>query len=187
MLFLLQQKSDSLCKLYEMDDNPERRPFLDKLLSFMEERRTPITACPAISKQPLDLYRLYTAVKERNGFLEVCKVRTNSIFWSKQSTIYIENTHQTDAFVSLVLQVAKSKLWKDVASILGIGASSSAAYTLRKHYTKNLLPFECQFDRGGIDPLPLIQQVESSSKKKTAKPASAPSPGGCFELFSFES
>lgn len=70
----LQTKSDSLCKLYEMDDNPERRPFLDKLLSFMEERRTPITACPTISKQPLDLYRLYTLVKERGGFLEVCKV-----------------------------------------------------------------------------------------------------------------
>lgn len=70
----LQQKSDSLCKLYEMDDNPERRPFLDKLLSFMEERRTSITACPTISKQPLDLYRLYTLVKERGGFLDVCKV-----------------------------------------------------------------------------------------------------------------
>lgn len=57
-----------------MDDNPERRPFLDKLLSFMEERRTPITACPTISKQPLDLYRLYILVKERGGFVEVCKV-----------------------------------------------------------------------------------------------------------------
>lgn len=74
MLSHLQQKSDSLSKLYEMDDNPERRPLIDKLLSFMEERRTPITACPTISKQPLDLYRLYTSVKERGGFLEVCKV-----------------------------------------------------------------------------------------------------------------
>lgn len=61
--------------------------------------------------------------------------------------------------------------------MLGIGASSSAAYTLRKHYTKNLLAFECHFDRGGIDPLPIIQQVESGSKKKTPKVASAPSPG----------
>lgn len=69
-----QQKSDSLCKLYDMDDNPDRRTWLDKLLSFMEERRTPITACPTISKQPLDLYRLYLLVKERGGFVEVCKV-----------------------------------------------------------------------------------------------------------------
>lgn len=61
-------------KLYDMDENPDRRPFLDKLLSFMEERRTPITACPTISKTPLDLYRLYMLVKERGGFVEVCKV-----------------------------------------------------------------------------------------------------------------
>lgn len=57
-----------------MDENPERRPWLDKLLSFMEERRTPITACPTISKQPLDLYRLHSLVKERGGFVEVCCV-----------------------------------------------------------------------------------------------------------------
>lgn len=75
------------------------------------------------------------------------------------------------------MQVTKSKIWKDIAGMLGIGASSSAAYTLRKHYTKNLLAFECHFDRGGIDPGPIIQQVESGSKKKTPKVASAPSPG----------
>lgn len=57
-----------------MDDNPERRGWLDKLLGFMEERRTPITACPTISKQPLDLFKLYMLVKERAGFVEVCKV-----------------------------------------------------------------------------------------------------------------
>lgn len=40
----------------------------------MEDRRTAITACPTISKTPLDLYRLYVYVKERGGFVEVCKV-----------------------------------------------------------------------------------------------------------------
>lgn len=68
------QKSDSIAKLYEMDENPERKGWLDKLIGFMEERRTPITACPTISKTPLDLYRLYLYVKERSGFVEVCKV-----------------------------------------------------------------------------------------------------------------
>ncbi|XP_062127294.1 trithorax group protein osa isoform X1 [Drosophila sulfurigaster albostrigata] len=145
------KKSDSLCKLYEMDDNPDRRGWLDKLRSFMEERRTPITACPTISKQPLDLYRLYIYVKERGGFVEVCKV-------------------------------TKSKTWKDIAGLLGIGASSSAAYTLRKHYTKNLLAFECHFDRGDIDPLPIIQQVEAGSKKKTTKAASVPSPDCAIKM-----
>ena len=75
------------------------------------------------------------------------------------------------------LKVTKSKTWKDIAGLLGIGASSSAAYTLRKHYTKNLLTFECHFDRGDIDPLPIIQQVEAGTKKKSTKAASVPSPG----------
>lgn len=73
------QKTDSLGKLYEMDDSPERRAWLDKLLAFMEERRTPITTCPTISKNPLDLFRLYMYVKERGGFMEVCKVQCSSI------------------------------------------------------------------------------------------------------------
>lgn len=67
----LRQKSDSLGKLYEMDDAPERRGWVERLLAFMEDRRTPIAACPTISKQPLDLYRLYLLVRDRGGFVEV--------------------------------------------------------------------------------------------------------------------
>ncbi|XP_014604814.1 PREDICTED: trithorax group protein osa isoform X1 [Polistes canadensis] len=149
------KKPDSLAKLYEMDDSMERRTWLDKLVSFMEERRSPITSCPTISKNPLDLFRLYLYVKERGGFMEVCKV-------------------------------TKNKTWKDIAGSLGIGASSSAAYTLRKHYTKHLLAFECHFDRGGIDPQPIINQVEAGSKKKANKgTASVPSPGSSNSQDSF--
>ncbi|XP_065351096.1 trithorax group protein osa isoform X2 [Cloeon dipterum] len=144
------QKPDSMSKLYEMDENPERRPWLDKLLQFMEERNTPINACPTISKNTLDLFRLYYMVKERNGFMEVTKAKT----------------------------------WKDIAILLNVGSSSSAAYTLRKHYTKHLLPFECHFDRGGIDPQPIISQVEASTKKKP-KPTSVPSPGSSNSQDSF--
>nr|XP_023018213.1 trithorax group protein osa isoform X3 [Leptinotarsa decemlineata] len=144
-------KSDNLSKLYEMDDNPDRKAWLDKLLAFMDDRRTPITTCPTISKNPLDLFRLYMFVKDRGGFMEV----TNS------------------------------KTWKDIAGMLGIGASSSAAYTLRKHYTKNLLAYECQFDRGGIDPQPIINKVEATSKKKNAKATSVPSPGSSNSQDSF--
>ena len=64
-------KSDNMIRLYELDDNPDRRLFLDKLLHYMEERGTPLTQCPTISKQPLDLYRLYHHTKERGGYLEV--------------------------------------------------------------------------------------------------------------------
>jgi AT-rich interactive domain-containing protein 1 len=68
---------------------------------------------------------------------------------------------------------------------LGIGASSSAAYTLRKHYTKHLFPFECKFDRGGVDPQPLINQVETSTKKKGKSAAPVPSPGSSNSQDSF--
>lgn len=112
--------------MYDFDDHPDRRKFLDQLLRFMEEKGSPITACPTISKNPLDLFRLYLLVRERGGFLEV----------------------------------TKNKSWKDIAQTLGIGASSSAAYTLRKHYTKNLFPWECKFDRGGVDPQPILNQVK---------------------------
>lgn len=63
-----------------MDDNPERRIWLDKLLHFMEERGSPISTCPTISKNPLDLFRLYIFVKERGGFMEVCKVHRYVIY-----------------------------------------------------------------------------------------------------------
>ncbi len=85
----------------------------------------------------------------------------------------------------LFTQCTKHKTWKDIAAQLGIGASSSGAYTLKKHYAKNLLAYECQFDRGGMDPAPLLAQVEGPSKKKPKaaagtpqQPPPAPSPGG---------
>nr|XP_012154536.1 PREDICTED: trithorax group protein osa isoform X4 [Megachile rotundata] len=82
--------------------------------------------------------------------------------------------------------VTKNKTWKDIAGLLGIGASSSAAYTLRKHYTKHLLAYECHFDRGGVDPQPIINQVEAGSKKKGSKgTASVPSPGSSNSQDSF--
>ena len=69
-----QAKVENLQRLYEIDDNPDRKSWLDKLLNFMEERGTPITQCPTISKNPLDLYKLYIYTKDRGGFLEVYNV-----------------------------------------------------------------------------------------------------------------
>lgn len=142
---------ESIARLYEMSDSPERRSWLDKLLMFMDDNKTPITACPTISKNPLDLYALYLHVRERGGFLEV----------------------------------TKNKQWKDVAAVMGIGASSSGSYTLRKHYMKHILAYECKFDRGGIDPQPIITQIENAAKKKTTKTISVPSPGSSNSQDSF--
>ena len=60
-----------MTRLFEMDDNPDRRMFLERLFGYMEERGTPITTCPTISKNPLDLYKLYIYTKDRGGYLEV--------------------------------------------------------------------------------------------------------------------
>ena len=129
-------------KLYDMSDEPERRAFLDKLIAYQEERGTPISQCPTISKLPLDLYRLYMAVKERGGLVEV----------------------------------SRGKLWKECTVICNIATSSSAAYTLRKQYIKHLFPFECKFDRGGVDPQPILASLEGSNRKKNKNAVPPPEP-----------
>lgn len=102
----------------------------------------------------------------------------------KKRKTNLTNTDKKIDFNSL--QVTKNKTWKDIAGLLGIGASSSAAYTLRKHYTKHLLAYECHFDRGGVDPQPIINQVEAGSKKKPSKgTASVPSPGERLKYSNF--
>lgn len=67
-------------------------------------------------------------------------------------------------------EVTKGKLWKECGQLCNIANSSSAAYTLRKQYMKHMLHFECKFDRGGIDPAPVILQLDAAtnSKKKSA-------------------
>ena len=88
-----------------------------------------------------------------------------------------------------LFQCTNKKAWKDIAAQLGIGPSSSGAYTLKKHYGKNLLPYECHFERGGIDPAPILAQVEAQSKKKgkaAANSTRAPSPGSQVCQTSFD-
>ncbi|XP_015917596.1 AT-rich interactive domain-containing protein 3A isoform X2 [Parasteatoda tepidariorum] len=118
--------------LYDISDDPVRRLFLDDLIMYQEEKGTPLSQCPTISKQPLDLYRLYLAVKERGGFVEVMKGR----------------------------------MWKEIAELLGIGSSSSVVYTMRMQYNKHLLPYECKYDMGGIDPAPLISSLEKRAGRR---------------------
>lgn len=58
-------------KLYEMGMEPARRPFLDRLFGFLDEKGTPMSNMPVISKQPIDLFRLYVIVQEKGGMVEV--------------------------------------------------------------------------------------------------------------------
>lgn len=133
-------------KLYEMGMEPQRRPFLDRLFIYLEEKGTPITAMPVISKQPLDLYRLYLCVQEKGGMVEVTKL----------------------------------KKWKEICGLVNISGSASAAFTLKKNYIKFLFAYECRFDRGGMDPTPILNQMESDLEKKRAAKQRhrAPSPAG---------
>lgn len=65
-----------------------------------------------------------------------------------------------------VVKVSKSKQWKQIASTLAIGNSNSAAYTLKKNYIRYLLPYECFFERNGLDPAHIIAEIDTSTTKK---------------------
>ena len=92
-------------------------------------------------------------------------------------TIVSQHSFFTCSLLSLH-QVTKNKTWKEIAVLMGIGGSSSGAYTLRKHYMKHLIFFECQFERGGMDPAPILAKYEIKSNKK--KGAASP---GAFTVF----
>ncbi|XP_076466263.1 uncharacterized protein LOC143297726 isoform X2 [Babylonia areolata] len=136
------KKASDMTKLYDMGMEVDRRPFLDKLLAFLEEKGSPITTMPNISKQPLDLYKLYHCVREKGGFVEV----------------------------------NKAKRWKEICTIVNIGCSASAAFTLKKNYIRYLFSFECKFDLGGVDPAPILAEMETSGDRKREKKR-VPSPG----------
>uniref|UniRef100_A0A8C5P5W6 AT-rich interactive domain-containing protein 3 n=1 Tax=Leptobrachium leishanense TaxID=445787 RepID=A0A8C5P5W6_9ANUR len=61
----------SVLQLYELDDDPKRKEFLDDLFSFMQKRGTPVNRIPIMAKQVLDLYTLYRLVTEKGGLVEV--------------------------------------------------------------------------------------------------------------------
>ncbi|XP_050514172.1 protein dead ringer-like isoform X2 [Diabrotica virgifera virgifera] len=58
-------------QLYEINDDPKRKEFLDELFSFMQKRGTPINRLPIMAKSVLDLYELYNLVIARGGLVDV--------------------------------------------------------------------------------------------------------------------
>ncbi|KAG7270018.1 hypothetical protein CRUP_027976 [Coryphaenoides rupestris] len=57
--------------LYQMGGEPERRAWVQRYLAFMEERGTPVPSLPTVGRKPLDLWRLYTCVREFGGMAMV--------------------------------------------------------------------------------------------------------------------
>lgn len=76
-------------------------------------------------------------------------------------------------FALLDLQVNKNKKWRELATSLNVGTSSSAASSLKKQYIQCLYAFECKIERGE-DPPPDIMSVESKKNQAKVQP---PSPG----------
>lgn len=74
----------------------------------------------------------------------------------------------------LVLQVNKNKKWRELATNLNVGTSSSAASSLKKQYIQCLYAFECKIERGE-DPPPDIFAAADSKKSQTK--IQPPSPG----------
>ncbi|XP_041703392.1 AT-rich interactive domain-containing protein 1B isoform X3 [Coregonus clupeaformis] len=85
--------NELITRLYDMGEEPERRGWVDRYLSFMEERGTPVPHLPAVGKKPLDLCRLYMAVREIGGLAMVNKNKK----WRELSTSLSVGTSSSSA------------------------------------------------------------------------------------------
>ena len=54
-----------------MDEDQKQQDWLREFHSFMQEQGTPITLRPIIFGKPVDLYKLFTLVKEEGGYKKV--------------------------------------------------------------------------------------------------------------------
>ncbi|RXM97393.1 AT-rich interactive domain-containing protein 1B [Acipenser ruthenus] len=76
-----------------MGSEPERGVWVERYLGFMEERGTAVLNLPAVGKKPLDLCRLYMAVKEIGGLAQVNKSKK----WRELSSILNMGTSSSAA------------------------------------------------------------------------------------------
>uniref|UniRef100_A0A3B4YBD3 AT-rich interaction domain 1A n=1 Tax=Seriola lalandi dorsalis TaxID=1841481 RepID=A0A3B4YBD3_SERLL len=73
----------------------------------------------------------------------------------------------------LTQQVNKNKKWRELATNLNVGTSSSAASSLKKQYIQCLYAFECKIERGE-DPPPDFFNTDTKKNQPKIQP---PSPG----------
>ncbi|XP_032399666.1 AT-rich interactive domain-containing protein 1B isoform X1 [Etheostoma spectabile] len=85
--------NEKITRLYEMGGEPERKLWVDRFLSFMEERGTPVPNLPAVGRKPLDLCRLYLAVREIGGLAMVNKNKK----WRELSSLLSVGTSSSSA------------------------------------------------------------------------------------------
>uniref|UniRef100_A0A7N6B3T9 ARID domain-containing protein n=1 Tax=Anabas testudineus TaxID=64144 RepID=A0A7N6B3T9_ANATE len=75
-------------------------------------------------------------------------------------------------------QVNKNKKWRELATSLNVGTSSSAASSLKKQYIQCLYAFECKIERGE-DPPPDFFNTDTKKNQAKIQP---PSPAGSGSL-----
>ncbi|XP_063810785.1 AT-rich interactive domain-containing protein 1A isoform X4 [Pseudophryne corroboree] len=131
--------NEKITKLYELGCEPERKMWVDRYLSFTEEKAMGMNNLPAVGRKPLDLYRLYMSVKDIGG----------------------------------LTQVNKNKKWRELATNLNVGTSSSAASSLKKQYIQCLYAFECKIERGEDPPPDIFASAEAKKQAKIQPPSPA--------------
>eukprot|EP00095_Tigriopus_kingsejongensis_P001650 maker-scaffold801_size95070-snap-gene-0.22 protein:Tk01650 transcript:maker-scaffold801_size95070-snap-gene-0.22-mRNA-1 annotation:"at-rich interactive domain-containing protein 5b" len=137
-----------LISILSQKNTKDELDFLQKLISFMDHRNTPIERPPMLGFKQIDLHLFYLKVEKLGGY-EGCMSKK---LWK---SIYDElggNPQNTIDLHLFYLKVEKlggyegcmsKKLWKSIYDELGGNPqNTSAATCTRRHYEKFLLPFE---------------------------------------------
>ncbi|CAF3212938.1 unnamed protein product [Rotaria sp. Silwood2] len=127
-------------KLREMGNEQERNLFVDRLQKLWEEHHVICRKLPTISRQTIDLYRLYVYIREQNGFEQFSKIAKNRHWRDIASKLNIPNT------------------------------TTAPFHVKQKYINLKLFHFECKYDRGGIDPDLILAEIDKAQDKhlKTA-------------------
>ncbi|XP_055917871.1 protein dead ringer isoform X2 [Eupeodes corollae] len=118
-------------QLYEINDDPKRKEFLDDLFSFMQKRGSPINRLPIMAKSVLDLYELYNLVIARGGLVDVI----NKKLWQE----IIKGLHLPSSITSAAFTL---RTQNNEETFLAI---KNEEFERRKEmYMKYLYPYECE-------------------------------------------
>jgi len=64
----MESKGFDLRLQFDIDNNPVRQAWLLKYMDFQASRGDPLINCPAMYREPLDLFKLFNTVLEEGGF-----------------------------------------------------------------------------------------------------------------------
>ena len=101
--------------MFDFDDNPARKKFLDPVLSFLGSKGMTLTVCPKIGQYWVDLFGLYELVSDHGGLLEV----TTNKYWNVIASTLgnIHTKHSEDLrrlYTVLLLQLEEEERKKGI-------------------------------------------------------------------------